>query len=113
MVNLIIRRTEVLDIGGQILQARRLRGRNQQWLANQIGISYQQLQKMEIGVNRVPASRLAFIAKVLELPITFFYEADDFQLSAEDGLMFRSYAKLSETDRTAVRRIVQSFGEAR
>jgi transcriptional regulator with XRE-family HTH domain len=43
-------------------------------MAEKIGVSFQQLQKYELGINRVSASRLWEIAQVLNVPIGFFFE---------------------------------------
>jgi transcriptional regulator with XRE-family HTH domain len=43
-------------------------------LADKLGVSFQQVQKYEKGVNRVGASRLQQIATALDVPVTFFYE---------------------------------------
>lgn len=45
-------------------------------LGEKLGVSFQQVQKYEKGVNRIGASRLQQIAKILEVPVTFFYEGD-------------------------------------
>ncbi|MDP3495550.1 MAG: helix-turn-helix transcriptional regulator [Hyphomonadaceae bacterium] len=46
-------------------------------LAEQIGVTYQQLQKYENGKNRISAGRLYDIAKVLKTSIAYFYEGLD------------------------------------
>jgi transcriptional regulator with XRE-family HTH domain len=43
-------------------------------LATLLGVTYQQLQKYEKGVNRISAGRLIQVAKILGLPIDFFYQ---------------------------------------
>ncbi len=47
---------------------------SQHYLVASIGVRFQQLQKYEGAVNRVPASRLFRIARVLEVPIGHFFE---------------------------------------
>jgi transcriptional regulator with XRE-family HTH domain len=49
-------------------------GMSQEKLADQLGITFQQVQKYEKGVNRVSASRLQQVCHVLEVPISFFFE---------------------------------------
>jgi transcriptional regulator with XRE-family HTH domain len=61
-------------VGRRIRLRRRLLKVSLQTLAGEIGISYQQLLKCESGENRVSAGRLWRIAKVLGVPITYFYE---------------------------------------
>src|SRR5690242_10560852 len=60
---------------GQRVRARRLEiGMSQERLAELLGVTFQQVQKYEKGVNRIAASRLHSIAGALEMPIARFYE---------------------------------------
>jgi transcriptional regulator with XRE-family HTH domain len=61
-------------IGQRIREARQAQDMSQTLLANALGISFQQIQKYENGSNRVSAARLYDIAKILGMPITYFYE---------------------------------------
>ncbi|MEA2917094.1 MAG: hypothetical protein QOJ15_9175 [Bradyrhizobium sp.] len=47
---------------------------SQQILGGHIGLTFQQVQKYEKGTNRIGASRLQEIGKVLDLPASYFYE---------------------------------------
>src|ERR1700690_3493351 len=49
---------------------------SQSELADKLGVSFQQVQKYEKGVNRVGAARLQQIATALDVPVTFFYDGD-------------------------------------
>ena len=62
-------------VGVQLRQRRALLGLSQEKLADQVGITFQQIQKYENGANRVSASRLYEFSKVLEIPVTFFFES--------------------------------------
>lgn len=74
---------------GQRLKTRRLElGISQERLADLLGVTFQQIQKYEKGVNRVAASRLFDIAAALDVPIAHFFDGLDQSLSggvAEDG----------------------------
>ncbi len=59
-------------IGAKIRNRRRALGITQMELAAELGISYQQLQKYERGTNRVAASRLYLIAKILRVEVQYF-----------------------------------------
>lgn len=60
---------------GEKLRERRLElGLSQERLAELIGVTFQQIQKYEKGVNRVAASRLYAMSKVLEMEIAAFFE---------------------------------------
>src|SRR5271163_3634440 len=61
-------------IGGRIRERRIMLGLTQQQLAEMIGVTYQQAHKYERGINRVSAGRLFEIARVLSVPVGYFYE---------------------------------------
>lgn len=50
---------------------------SQERLAELLGLTFQQVQKYEKGVNRVAASRLWDVAKALEVPVSYFFEGLD------------------------------------
>jgi transcriptional regulator with XRE-family HTH domain len=52
-------------------------GLSQTQLAETIGLTFQQVQKYERGANRIGASRLLEVARVLDVPIGFFYDDAD------------------------------------
>ena len=61
-------------VGGRVRLRRMMLGMSQEKLAEQLGLTFQQVQKYEKGVNRVAASRLFELAKVLGVGVQFFYE---------------------------------------
>jgi transcriptional regulator with XRE-family HTH domain len=61
-------------VGKKIKQRRAMIGASQSNVAEELGVTFQQVQKYERGVNRVSCSRLYDFAKVLRVPITFFFE---------------------------------------
>jgi transcriptional regulator with XRE-family HTH domain len=61
-------------VGARIRERRIMLGLTQQQLAELIGVTYQQAHKYERGINRVSAGRLFEIARVLSVPISYFYE---------------------------------------
>jgi transcriptional regulator with XRE-family HTH domain len=60
-------------VGKRLRQRRLIRGLSQRELAAKVGISPQQLQKYEIGQNRITAARLFSCAEVLDVPVWSFY----------------------------------------
>ncbi len=83
------RKTTPLDIHiGRRLRARReLAGLSQEYVANKTRLTFQQIQKYERGTNRISASRLYELAKILKTPITWFYarySEDDADLLLRD-----------------------------
>lgn len=63
-------------IGSMIRTWRKARGWNQTRLGAVLGISCQQIQKYETGINRMPAASLLHIAKALDLPVLAFLPRD-------------------------------------
>lgn len=63
-----------LHVGARIRLRRRLLGITQQGLADSLGVTFQQVQKYERGANRVSASRLWLMARLLGVPVAFFFE---------------------------------------
>lgn len=61
-------------VGIQLRLRRGLLGMSQEKLAEQVGITFQQIQKYENGANRVSASRLFEFSKVLDIPVSFFFD---------------------------------------
>ncbi|MEO0606848.1 MAG: helix-turn-helix transcriptional regulator [Pseudomonadota bacterium] len=62
------------QVGRRIRQARRDAKLTQDQLGKLIGLTFQQVQKYEKGVNRVSAGTLYEIAQVFELPISWFFD---------------------------------------
>ena len=63
-----------VHVGSRIRMRRTLLGMSQERLGEALGLTFQQVQKYEHGVNRVGASRLYDLSRVLDVPISFFYE---------------------------------------
>jgi transcriptional regulator with XRE-family HTH domain len=63
-----------IHVGGRVRLRRTMLGMSQDKLADSLGLTFQQIQKYEKGVNRIGASRMYEIANVLEVPIQYFYE---------------------------------------
>src|ERR1041385_8436211 len=62
-----------IEVGHRIRIERLARGLSQTALANQLGVTFQQVQKYEKGVNRVGAGRLTKIAEVLGIEVGTFF----------------------------------------
>lgn len=61
-------------VGGRVRARRALLGLSQERLGELLGITFQQIQKYERGVNRISAGRLFEIARILEVNVPYFYE---------------------------------------
>jgi transcriptional regulator with XRE-family HTH domain len=76
---------------GKKIRLRRVEQRiSQSDLGEKLGVSFQQVQKYEKGVNRVGASRLQQIATALDVPVTFFYDSDNKTREVESLLFLDS-----------------------
>jgi transcriptional regulator with XRE-family HTH domain len=77
------RRANPIDVhvGSRVRLRRMLLGMSQEKLGEHLGLTFQQVQKYEKGINRIGASRLFDLARVLGVPVQFFYE----ELPAADG----------------------------
>ena len=61
-------------VGSRVRMRRLMLNMSQEKLADQLGITFQQVQKYEKGVNRISASRLQQMCHILEVPVSFFFE---------------------------------------
>jgi transcriptional regulator with XRE-family HTH domain len=72
-------------VGSRIRLRRTLMGMSQERLGEALGLTFQQVQKYERGVNRVGASRLFDLSRVLDVPISFFFDDMPDQLANTFG----------------------------
>jgi transcriptional regulator with XRE-family HTH domain len=63
-----------VHVGTRIRLRRQVLKMSQERLGEQLGVTFQQVQKYERGANRVGASRLWRLSQVLDVPIGFFFE---------------------------------------
>lgn len=110
---------------GQRVRARRLAcGLTQARLAKRIGVTFQQVQHYENGVNRIGAGRLQRIATALDVPIAFFFEnstsaaqearshADSVLASERSSGAIRIVKALNRIERREVRNLIVALAEA-
>ena len=79
-----------VHVGSRIRLRRTLMGMSQERLGEALGLTFQQVQKYERGVNRVGASRLFDLSRVLDVPISFFFDDMPDTLAAHPGGTGRS-----------------------
>ena len=63
-----------VHVGSRMRQRRSLLGTSQSKLGDAVGLTFQQIQKYERGGNRIGSSRLFEFAKVLDVPVSHFFE---------------------------------------
>src|SRR3954454_7734863 len=66
-----------IRVGARLRLRRNMLGLSQEKLGEAIGLTFQQVQKYERGTNRIGASRLHELSRVLDVPISFFFDDTD------------------------------------
>src|SRR3954469_24913048 len=62
-----------IHVGSRVRLRRMMLSLSQEKLGNGLGLTFQQVQKYEKGINRIGASRLQQIAQILQIPVSFFF----------------------------------------
>ncbi len=91
-------------VGRRVRERRLALGMSQEKLADALGITFQQVQKYEIGITRVAASRLWDMARILEVDVGYFFEG------IEKRPKRKAKPRKSPTATKAVRRKGRSAG---
>src|SRR6266705_4379181 len=63
-----------VQVGSRVRLRRNMLGLSQEKLGAEIGLTFQQVQKYERGANRIGASRLHELSRVLDVPVSFFFD---------------------------------------
>ena len=66
-----------VHVGRKLKQIRTIRRLSQTDVARELNLSFQQIQKYEIGSNRIAASRLYELSRILDVPTSYFFEGLD------------------------------------
>ena len=110
-------------LGKNIRLFRLSSGISQSFLADKIGVSYQQLQKYEAGKNRVSPDKLIKLSRTLNQPITAFFEgaelgsqqrtAADIDLFSKENLEFlRLYQSLPSNLKSSIKDLMKSYTDS-
>jgi transcriptional regulator with XRE-family HTH domain len=120
-------------VGGRIRLLRGQHNMSQQTLAKRLGMSFQQVQKYEKGINRISASRLRHLGQIFDVAVNFFFEgaprsaaparknkaalsADDvsaFAVSAEGQALARAFPRITDAMvRRSVVRMVEALAKS-
>ncbi len=76
-----------IHVGTRVRLRRQVMKMSQEKLGDQLGVTFQQVQKYERGSNRIGASRLWKISDVLDVPIGFFFDG------LKDGVEYADFAE--------------------
>ena len=106
-----------VHVGLRLRQKRQLRGLSQEKMAEGIGLTFQQIQKYERGLNRVSAGRLYQFAQLLEVSPLYFYEGltlhknpdehDPMDTTEAHKLVRAWFAIKSEATRKAIMKMIK------
>ncbi len=75
-----------VHVGSRVRYRRMIIGMSQEKLGEKMNLTFQQIQKYEKGTNRIGASRLFQLSKILEVPVGYFFE-DAFSSAAQNQAM--------------------------
>ncbi len=106
-----------LLVGKKIRLRRRILKMSQKTLGDALGISFQQIQKYENGLNRVSAGRLMQISDILNVPISFFYadiitkqqppyHHDEVISNTEEYLLLKRFRTLTSIKQRAILQLI-------
>ncbi len=109
-----------VHVGSRVRLRRTLLGMNQTQLGEKLGITYQQIQKYEYGANRISASRLHQLSRILDVPVSYFFDGldkganvwspDDIWLKRETLELVRAYYRIGDpATRAGLRKLVQTM----
>ncbi len=111
--------TEMVDksVGAEIHNLRIIKGLSRTQLANKIGITQQQLNKNESGINRLSIGRLILIAEALDKPVSYFLNDIGIPISTHNQAdrmhmeLNRNYAKLKPAVKISVGNHVRTLAQ--
>ncbi|MBX4335244.1 helix-turn-helix domain-containing protein [Bartonella raoultii] len=110
-------------VGKKMRFKRKMLKMSQKQLGRSLGVSFQQIQKYEKGINRVSAGRLKEIADILEVPIAFFYadsatkqntptHHDEVASSREEYLLLKRFRILTTRKQSALLQLLSEQNES-
>src|SRR5437667_9426334 len=104
-----------VHVGSRVRLRRNMLGLSQEKLGTAIGLTFQQVQKYERGANRIGASRLHELSRVLDVPVSFFFDdMDPVRAPAIPGGFAEPPAEAFESDplrrRETVERVAAHYG---
>ena len=121
-------------VGSRVRMRRLMLDMSQEKLGNELGITFQQVQKYEKGTNRISAGRLQAMSHILQVPVPFFFEGapqiaghvgkgaaapspayvSDFLAHADGSKLARAFTEISDAKlkRSLVRLVEKVGGES-
>ncbi len=74
-----------VHVGSRVRLRRTLLGVSQERLGDSVGLTFQQIQKYERGANRIGASRIYELSRILDVPVSFFFDDMPSELNTHEG----------------------------
>jgi transcriptional regulator with XRE-family HTH domain len=117
-------------VGRRLRMRRLMLGMSQEKLAGQLQLTFQQVQKYEKGVNRISASRLQDLSRILQVPVPFFFEGapggsnakgppptpayvSEFLATADSFVLIRAFTRIKSAHlRRSIVRLVEGLSGA-
>ncbi len=87
-----------IHVGSRLRLRRTLLGLSQEKLGDSVGLTFQQIQKYERGANRISASRMHALSRVLDVPVSFFFEDMPPEISGKGGKPVPGVAKTYQAE---------------
>lgn len=112
------REHNIKQLGQCLKMTRQMHGQTQASFAKILSISPQQIQKYELGLNRIPADAVLTLARELQIPIAAFFPPDasdelqGLQLTEDCSSMFRQLMSLDEKQRSLVVDLVEQLTQS-
>jgi transcriptional regulator with XRE-family HTH domain len=100
-------------VGTRVKMRRLMLGMSKETLGNSLGVTLQQVQKYEDGKNRISASRLQHLARVLRVPESFFFEGGPNASSAVPDMPSYVTAFITNRDGVALARAFMSIRDGK
>nr|WP_254434908.1 helix-turn-helix transcriptional regulator [Magnetospirillum sp. UT-4] len=85
-----------VHVGARVRLRRTLLGMSQEKLGEALGLTFQQVQKYERGANRIGSSRLFDLSRVLDVPVSFFFDDMGDDLKAQSPALIAGVGGLEE-----------------
>ena len=86
-----------VHVGARLRVRRTLLGMSQTTLGDAIGVAFQQMQKYERGTNRISSSRLYALARVLDVPLQYFFDDMPTAVAASSPTLDRKSTRLNSS----------------
>jgi transcriptional regulator with XRE-family HTH domain len=104
-----------VHVGSRVRTRRLALGMSQEKLGAALGLTFQQVQKYEKGTNRIGASRLQHVSRILQVPVEYFFEGTPGQQKAKDNAPSSTYVSdfLATTDGLALAKEFTKIKHAR